>query len=42
MKILMICEFYDDVLEYQENLLAKYYALNGHEVTIITSTIRSI
>ncbi|MGB7409591.1 MAG: glycosyltransferase family 4 protein [Sphingopyxis granuli] len=42
MKILMICEFYDDALEYQENLLAKYYALNGHEVTIVTSTIRSI
>lgn len=42
MKILMICEFYDEALEYQENLLAKYYALNGHSVTIITSTIRSI
>lgn len=42
MKILMICEFYDTHLEYQENLLAKYYARQGHEVTIITSTIRSI
>lgn len=42
MKILMICEFYDENLEYQENLLAKYYAISGHSVTIITSTIRSI
>lgn len=42
MKILMVCEFYDDALEYQENLLAKYYATGGHDVTIITSTIRSI
>lgn len=42
MKILMICEFYDEKLEYQENLLAKYYAWAGHDVTIITSTIRSI
>jgi glycosyltransferase involved in cell wall biosynthesis len=42
MKILMICEFYDEALEYQENLLAKYYALAGHDVTIITSPIRSI
>ncbi|HRP37891.1 MAG TPA: hypothetical protein PLS50_08860, partial [Candidatus Dojkabacteria bacterium] len=42
MKILMICEFYNEELEYQENLLAKYYALNGHKVVIITSTIRSI
>lgn len=42
MKILMICEFYDADLEYQENLLAKYYTRQGHDVTIITSTIRSI
>ncbi len=42
MKILMICEFYDENLEYQENLLAKYYARRGHDVVIITSTIRSI
>lgn len=42
MKILMICEFYDPDLEYQENLLAKYYTRQGHDVTIITSTIRSI
>lgn len=42
MKILMVCEFYDANLEYQENLLAKYYTRAGHDVTIITSTIRSI
>lgn len=42
MKLVLICEFFDEALEYQENLLAKYYALAGHDVTIITSTIRSI
>lgn len=38
----MICEFFDDKLEYQENLLAKYYWRNGHEVTIVTSLITSV
>jgi 1,2-diacylglycerol 3-alpha-glucosyltransferase len=42
MKILMICEFYDEDLEYQENLLAKCYARAGHEVVVIASTIRSL
>ncbi len=42
MKILMICEFYDEKLEYQENLLTKYYVKNGHEVTVITSTFDSV
>ena len=37
MKIVMICDFYGETLEYQENLLAKYYVKSGHEVTIITS-----
>lgn len=42
MKILMICEFYDGSLEYQENLLARYYRKAGHEVTIITSTFTDV
>lgn len=41
-KILMICEFYNEELEYQENLLTKYYIKNGFEVTVITSTFDSI
>lgn len=38
----MICEFYNETMEYQENLLAKYYLKHGHEVTIITSTFVSV
>jgi 1,2-diacylglycerol 3-alpha-glucosyltransferase len=42
MKILMLCEFYNEKMEYQENLLAKYYLKHGHAVTIITSTFESV
>ncbi len=42
MKILMLCDFYDERLQYQENLLAKYYAKNGHDVTIVASTFRDV
>lgn len=42
MKILMLCEFFDETLEYQENLLVKYYRKYGHEVTVITSTLDSV
>ena len=42
MKILMLCEFYNENLEYQENLLVKYYRKYGHEVTVITSTYESV
>ncbi|WKL45048.1 glycosyltransferase family 4 protein [Flavobacterium sp. ZE23DGlu08] len=42
MKILMLCEFYNETLEYQENLLVKYYRKHGHEVTVITSTYESV
>jgi 1,2-diacylglycerol 3-alpha-glucosyltransferase len=38
MKILMLCDFFNDNTEYQENLLAKYYIKHGHEVTIVSST----
>ena len=42
MKIVMLCDFYNEALEYQENLLVKYYAKHGHEVTVITSTFESV
>jgi 1,2-diacylglycerol 3-alpha-glucosyltransferase len=38
MKIVMICEFYNSALAFQENLLVKYYRKMGHEVSVITST----
>lgn len=41
MKIIMLCDFYNESLEYQENLLAKYYIKHNHELTIITSTFES-
>jgi Glycosyl transferase 4-like domain len=42
MKILMLCEFYSESVEFQENLLVKYYGKYGHEVTVVTSTFESI
>lgn len=42
MKIVMLCDFYHESLEYQENLLVKYYRKHGHEVTVITSTFESV
>jgi 1,2-diacylglycerol 3-alpha-glucosyltransferase len=42
MKIVMICEFYDSSLEYQENLLSRYYSKSGHEVTVLTSTFTDV
>jgi len=38
MKIVMLCDLYDEKLQYQENLLGKYYVKHGHEVTIIAAT----
>lgn len=42
MKILMLCELYIENLEYQENLLVKYYKKYGHDVTVITSTYDNV
>ncbi len=42
MKIVMLCDFYCESLSYQENILAKYYVKNGHEVTVITSVFDSV
>lgn len=38
MKILMICDFYVEELAYQDVLFAKYFAKEGHSVSVITST----
>lgn len=37
----MLCDLYVESLQYQENLLAKYYTKNNHIVTIIASTFNS-
>jgi 1,2-diacylglycerol 3-alpha-glucosyltransferase len=42
MKILMICEFFDEALDYQENFLARVYHRQGHEVVVVTSTAGSV
>lgn len=42
MKIVMLCDFYNESLEYQENLLVKYYVKHKHVVTVITSTYDSV
>lgn len=42
MKIVMLCDFFNERLEYQENLLVKYYIKHGHEVTVVTSTYESV
>jgi 1,2-diacylglycerol 3-alpha-glucosyltransferase len=42
LKIVMLCDFYNESLEYQENLLVKYYVKHGHAVTVITSTFESV
>ena len=42
MKIVMICDLFLENLNYQENLLAKYYVKNGHDVVIVSSTFSSV
>lgn len=42
MKIVMLCDFYNESLTYQENLLALYYVKHGHVVTVITSVFDSV
>ena len=38
----MLCELFAEELEFQENLLVKYYRSNGHEVTVIASLYDSV
>lgn len=42
MKILFICDYYDDSQLYQEPLLSKYYKYLGHEVYVITSLHKDV
>lgn len=42
MKIFMLCDYYNEALEYQENLLVKYYRKQGHAVTVVASTFDSV
>jgi 1,2-diacylglycerol 3-alpha-glucosyltransferase len=42
MKIVMICEFFNENLEYQENLLAQYYVRAGHDVVVVASTFEDV
>ena len=41
MKIIHICQYYNDGFGYQENLLPKYQKKLGHDVVVITSDRRS-
>lgn len=38
----MLCDFFGEGLQYQENLLAKYYVKHGHAVSVVTSLIESV
>jgi 1,2-diacylglycerol 3-alpha-glucosyltransferase len=42
MKIVMLCELYNSNLQYQDNLLAKYYFQGGHDVHVVASTATDI
>ena len=42
MKIVMLCDFYNEAMEYQENLLVRYYLKHGHDVVVIASTFDSV
>jgi glycosyltransferase involved in cell wall biosynthesis len=42
MKILMICEFYNPELQFQENQVTKYLRKQGHDVLILTSLFEHI
>jgi glycosyltransferase involved in cell wall biosynthesis len=39
MKIVMLTDIYDEKMQYQDNLFAKYYTKHGHDVTILASTV---
>jgi 1,2-diacylglycerol 3-alpha-glucosyltransferase len=41
MRILMLCDFFDEQLEYQENLLLKYYRKHGFDVSVVCSNTES-
>jgi glycosyltransferase involved in cell wall biosynthesis len=42
MKVLLICDYYNDTQLYQEPILSKYYRHLGHEVFVITSQYEDV
>lgn len=42
MKILIMCDIFDENVGSQENILAKYFLKHGHQVTILTSTFETL
>ena len=42
MKIVMLCEFYNEELDYQEVMLAKYYRHLCHDVVVIAGATTSV
>ncbi|WP_056204318.1 glycosyltransferase family 4 protein [Pelomonas sp. Root1237] len=40
--VLMICDFYNQSLSYQENLLERYFGKLGHRVSIVTATTTDV
>lgn len=42
MKILIMCDLFDENIGSQENILAKYFQKHGHRVSILTSTYESV
>lgn len=42
MKILIMCDLFDENIGSQENILVKYFRKHGHQVTIFTSTYESV
>lgn len=42
MKILIMCDIFDEGIGSQENILAKYFRKHGHQVSIVTSTFESV
>jgi len=41
MKIVMLTDVYDERLQFQDNLLGKYYVKHGHEVTVIAASVEN-
>ena len=42
MRIFMLCDFFNEELEYQENHLVDYYRRPGHEVIVVCSLYENV
>ncbi|WP_234038281.1 glycosyltransferase family 4 protein [Erythrobacter sp. YJ-T3-07] len=42
MRIFMLCDFFNEELEYQENHLVDYYRRHGHEVIVVCSLYENV